>query len=213
MRNLEEADRPSGASEIDSRLVWGALGVIAVGAVVCASKVMTFRSLRYSDEDRPPIIVRGGSLYFISGDAHHSKNEFKYGKPWKYRKQKKVWQPDHERGKRVTVFGVDVYPPDHSESSPKLPVTYKTESLLVVQDTESFMVTIQDGPGNSPRTAAISGRLKEKDDAPKDNPTLIRQPRTGPKEEFRGIDSVAFTTMEGKLVSETNPALIMIWQW
>ena len=203
MRNLEEADRPSGASEIDSRLVWGALGVIAVGAVVCASRVMTFRSLRYSDEDRPPIIVRGGSLYFISGDAHHSKKEFKYGKQWVH--HKKGWKPKHDQAKSVSYFVVDVYPSDHTQKSPKPPKTYKTEELTVMQGITAFTVTIHEGPGNSQTSPTIMGPLQPGGSGA--NPALIYK-----HEASETIDSVSFITLEKNSVSHANPAEVRIWQ-
>ena len=203
MRNLEEADRPSGASDLDSRLVWGALGVIAVGAVVCASRAMAFLSREYSDEDRPPIIVRGGSLYFISGDAYHSKNEFKYGKQWVHHSQ--GWKPKHDKGKSVNFFVVDVYPSDHTQKTPKPPTTYKTEELTVKQGIVPFTVTIHEGPGNSKPSPAIIGPLKPGGSAA--NPALIYE-----HEGSKTIDSVSFITLENHSVSHTNPAEVRIWQ-
>lgn len=64
----------------------------AVGAVV---------ALNYADsgeEDRPPIIVKSGSLIFESGTTSRPGND------WEQVPNTSDWQPDHPNGKRVNRF-------------------------------------------------------------------------------------------------------------
>ncbi|HXG57027.1 MAG TPA: hypothetical protein VNJ03_16735 [Vicinamibacterales bacterium] len=92
-----------------SNLVKG-LSIGAVLGVLTGAAVMySFQQPSVEDDDRPPIIVRGGSLIFESGDTKKSKP----GKPWRKETvtdsagQSEVqWKPDHEKARSVGLFVV-----------------------------------------------------------------------------------------------------------
>ena len=56
------------------------------------------------NEDRPPIIVRGGSLVIQSGDPKSSNPNHKKGKPWL--KDGAHWKQEHDNGKDVKTYSV-----------------------------------------------------------------------------------------------------------
>ena len=188
MRDLEASHHVHDKPDILTPICWGAFGLFA-GA-------LAFRFLRAADEDRPPIIVRGGSLYFTSGTTSRP------GRQWFYRKG--AWEPIHPRGKNVMFLIVDLYPPDHSTGNPKSPTTYKATSLLIEQGTLDFPVKVR--PDKVGRYApAVSGPLQPASGAP--NWTLKSQPTGSDK-----IDRVTLQTVEGKQVTYENPAEVWIWQ-
>lgn len=57
-----------------------------------------------NDDERPPIIVRGGSLVIQSGDPKSSNPKHKKGKPW--RKDGSLWKQKHDNGKDVKTYSV-----------------------------------------------------------------------------------------------------------
>lgn len=87
-----------------------------VGLLVCAGLLVIGWTVQTAgmkvaaeDEERPPIIVKGGSLLFESGDAKKAKK----GKPWKTEavpdadgKNEKQWKPDHPNGLPASVLKV-----------------------------------------------------------------------------------------------------------
>jgi hypothetical protein len=77
-------------------LLLGGLGVLTYSRKAEASGA----PMMAGDEDRPPIIVKGGSLTFESGTARRP------GKPWKKvdPASKKNWDQDHGNGKNVSLF-------------------------------------------------------------------------------------------------------------
>lgn len=193
---LEPHTARSTPSKSLSSLCWGVLGLFTGGA-------LAFRFLRFDDEDRPPIVVKGGSLYFISGDKKNGNPHFKYGKPWVHHQG--AWKPKHDRGKKVTHFVVDLYPTNHTESSPKLPVTYKTEALTIKQGIAAIQVRIEAGPGNGRPAPALDGPLQA--GASGANPEVVYH-----HDGSDTIDLVTFTTLEGAAISYEKPALVYIWQ-
>jgi hypothetical protein len=74
-----------------------AISIIALGFIIS-------RLLMDSEEDRPPIIVRSGSIRIDNGErgAPHST-----WKKWKANGTRR-WNPDHGRGANVTGFDVTV---------------------------------------------------------------------------------------------------------
>lgn len=56
------------------------------------------------EDERPPIIVRGGSLVIQSGDPKSSNPKHKKGKPW--RKDGAHWKQKHDDGKDVKTYSV-----------------------------------------------------------------------------------------------------------
>jgi hypothetical protein len=57
-----------------------------------------------ADDERPPIIVRGGSLIIQSGDGKSSNPKHKIGKQWK--KDAKEYRQIHDNGKHVARYSV-----------------------------------------------------------------------------------------------------------
>jgi hypothetical protein len=57
-----------------------------------------------NDDERPPIIVKGGSLIIQSGDAKSSNPKHKFGKKWE--KDGKNWKQTHGNGKHVGKYSV-----------------------------------------------------------------------------------------------------------
>jgi hypothetical protein len=98
-------------------LIGGA--TIAVAASVAT--VFLLKVFSASGEDRPPIIVRNGSVK-IDGGNPNSTN----WKPWKQHGSKKEWQPDHGNGASTTNFSVGITsangPAAPSNPCPSLPL-------------------------------------------------------------------------------------------
>ena len=123
-------------------LIGGALLGYAVGS-------------RAADDDRPPIIVKGGSLIFQSGDPNSSEQEEKQGKPWK--QVGNDWQPDHDDGKKTTWFSVAIS--GGSGSCPTLSMTREVRFVYADaqgNETTFALRTKPRGP-NKPNAPAIEG--------------------------------------------------------
>ena len=75
----------------------------AAGLLAGASAVYALFRFFAEDEERPPIIVRGGSLVFESGDPRHSNGKKRKSKRWKH---EFGWKPDHRKGENVSRFDV-----------------------------------------------------------------------------------------------------------
>jgi hypothetical protein len=78
--------------------------IIAAAAIAIVAAAITFfvlKMVRADDEDRPPIIVRSGSVLMDGGDSGN-------WKPWKQNGSKKQWKPDHGGGGSVKSFSVTV---------------------------------------------------------------------------------------------------------
>lgn len=77
---------------------------LVVGLAIVAAGVVAVFALRayFSEEERPPIIVRGGSLYFENNSSK------RLGKPWKKpdANNNKEWGLDHAGGKKVSYYQV-----------------------------------------------------------------------------------------------------------
>jgi len=78
------------------------LAYFTAGALIAGVIVSALLRIQGSgdDEERPPIIVRGGSLIFQSGDAGT------LGKSWM--PVGSDWQPDHLKGVPVSMFTVKI---------------------------------------------------------------------------------------------------------
>ncbi len=74
-------------------------GIAAVAGIVGGA--LLIHSTQADDEDRPQIIVRGGSVTIDDGDASLTK-------PWKKGGSKKDWRPDQAKGAPVRYFAVMV---------------------------------------------------------------------------------------------------------
>jgi len=78
-------------------------GVLLLAAAIAGFAYLGSKA-EVEDEDRPPIIVKNGSLDVISGDKSNRKPEYKKGKPWITVDTK--WQPDHPKGKPSSEYTV-----------------------------------------------------------------------------------------------------------
>lgn len=75
-------------------------GVIVAGVVVGG---LAWALSSRGDDERPPIIVRNGTLIFDSGDASGPATQWK---AWKKDTIGNQWKPDHDTGKHVLEFEV-----------------------------------------------------------------------------------------------------------
>ena len=75
----------------------------AVGLVVGVGVGMPIGEALAGDDDRPPIIVRNGSVIFDGGDP---KGDPKTWKAWKKDILGEQWKPDHDNGRKVREYQV-----------------------------------------------------------------------------------------------------------
>jgi hypothetical protein len=129
----EEITVPDEPNRLAAGLVAGALGFAGGFAAGYAT-----RGARLADDDRPPIIVRGGSLHF------ENTTKKRPGKHWKQvnSSNKKEWELDDSNGKKVDFFHVFFVPSAVSTCIP-------TEAEEVVVDFDS------DGNGAADRKYTI----------------------------------------------------------
>ena len=130
------------------------IAYIAAATVVTTAAVVTLATLgplqkvlSGEDEERPPIIVRGGSVIFESGEGA------KKGKKWK--KVNDDWQPDHGNGIPVNKFTVAIQGSD-TECPPlqvthDLSITYTDEQGV----SSTFFITTKARNGNGSPAPAI----------------------------------------------------------
>jgi hypothetical protein len=181
MRDLEMTPRLNDRPDFLRPVVWSALGF--------AAGYLYWRWQR--DEDRPPIIVRGGSLYFTSG------TQSRPGRQWLHRKG--ALEPIHPQGKVVEFLVVDIYT---SESAN--PVTHKAKRLTIRQGIVDFNVRVRPDKGGR-RAPAVAGPLRQTGGGP--NWTLKYEPT-----ESESIEKVTLDTIEGTEVAYERPLEVWIWQ-
>jgi hypothetical protein len=155
---------------VSTRIKIAAAASIAVAAV--ALTVFAIRILGAGDEDRPPIVVRSGSIKVDGGESNSAN-----WKPWKQKgADKKQWLPDHGNGASATNFSVTIANANGasapSSPCPSLPmvgtkvmVEYTTDggaksqlvvdldpqgSKLIPQVTAPLDMTQNPGSGNTP---------------------------------------------------------------
>jgi len=137
-----------------------------IGAILAGAAVAFLMFRAADDEDRPPIIVRGGSLIFQSEESGTP------GKKWAAKVPNKEWISDHDAGKWVSMFEVTFEGPNDCSSAytPELTVYYKAAAEK--EDIVSFQVLRQPkNQGNNKMETVISGAgLTEDNNAA--NPTL-----------------------------------------
>ena len=137
-----------------ANVAYAAAGLIVGGLLVYGA----LSSTRADDEERPPIIVRGGSLIFESGDATSTDPAEKTGKPWT--QVGSDWQPDHGNGNKTKWFSVEL-----RGGNPSLcPGLSMTKQLTIVYQASSggaetsFVLSTKPRPAGSKAPApAISG--------------------------------------------------------
>ena len=105
-----------------SKIAYFAAGALVAGLIAAA---LFFRIRSGDDEERPPIIVRGGSIVFQSGDPNGSADE-KQGRRWM--PVGDDWQPDHLKGVPVNLFTIAIR---GGESSTTCPSMERTREIAV----------------------------------------------------------------------------------
>lgn len=135
-------------------------GLLVLGAVTLLD--------HHEDEERPPIIVKNGSLIFESGDSKSEDPEEKTGKPW--HEVGNEWQPDHPEGKKVKWFSVGVQGPGGCPAlamTKQVTVTYKNADGT---ETDFVIKMSPRGPGGTDSPAIAGGTLTANNSIA--NPTL-----------------------------------------
>lgn len=115
------------------------------------------------DEDRPPIIVKSGSLIFENGDDAQNQ-----GKPWHEPNAKQEWQLDHPKGRPTKQFHA-IFVGGTGDCAPK----YITEAVIYYkymkdqnEETAQFTVTTrQRSPQGGTKAPAILGADLVKDNS------------------------------------------------
>jgi hypothetical protein len=132
-----------------TKVTYFAAGAIAAGLIAGALWTLTTEA---DDEERPPIIVRGGSLIFEGGDANSSDPAEQKGKPWT--QVGSDWQPDHPHGIPVTKFTLAL----RGGNAQLCPALERTRDVAVTykapDGTEStFNITTKPRPGSGGKPA------------------------------------------------------------
>ena len=109
------------------------------------------------EDERPPIIVRGGSLVIQSGDPKSSNPKHQKGKPW--RKEGAHWKQKHDDGKDVKTYSVS-FQGGGGNCGP----TFATEVRVTYQlkSGEKVVILIGRDDADSDEKSA-GGREKEKE--------------------------------------------------
>ena len=103
----ESRSSPEGATVLKNESVACGVGGFLTGALV--GGVLAYKRLfdAPEDDDRPPIIVKGGSLIFQSGDPRITGDpKVAKGKPWTLYNGE--WQPKHDNGKKTKWFFLEL---------------------------------------------------------------------------------------------------------
>ena len=155
----------TGGALIGGLLVGGVLSTIGSGG---------------DDEERPPIIVRGGSIVFESGDKNTTKPKEKKGKKWT--PAGNDWQPDQAHGIPVSDLTIairggnqgscpalDRVPGNPPAAPAEITVTYR-----VGQTESSFKITTTPQKNNLNKyvTTIVGTGMRQENDTT-DNPQLV----------------------------------------
>ncbi|MBA3637673.1 MAG: hypothetical protein M3541_03855 [Acidobacteriota bacterium] len=138
--------------------------LIAAGIGMVAA-IRYFRRPRFA-EDRPAMIVRGGSLIFQSGDNENSEK----GRPWKQVREGR-WTPDQPNGRPATHMVLTVKP-QHGCDVRRRPVTDIRIRFFGTAILESFQITTANGHASVPIPLVIGSGLRDSNGS--DYPTLER---------------------------------------
>jgi hypothetical protein len=108
-----------------------AAAVIAVAAAILTAVLSSMFAA--GDEDRPPIIVRSGSVKIDGGEANSTN-----WKPWKAHGSNKQWRPDHDKGGSTANYSVTITnsngPAAPSSPCPSLPLVGTKVSVEYTTD-------------------------------------------------------------------------------
>jgi len=164
-----------------TKVAYFAAGTLVAGLLAATLVVLTKGA---DDEERPPIIVRGGSLIFESGDKS-GKPKHKKGKLWIAGAAGTDWQPDHDDGISVVDFTIAISGGDPAScptmdrvdgdltAPPELPlitVTYTVDGTAT-----DFTLTIkpdQKKPTKKWSPTVVGSNMRLENDTT-DNPQLV----------------------------------------
>jgi hypothetical protein len=158
------------------------------------------------DEERPPIIVKNGSLIFESGDASSTDSDEKKGKPWK--RTGNDWQPDHQKAKKSKWFAVSIT----GGSGTACPAFAMTQEVVIkykeTGGAESTFYLKAKDRGNGAKAPTIEGQNLAVQDNTSDNPKLVFGTAGG-----GAMSNVSFTAAAGGDANCTSPTSLKIWQF
>ena len=177
---------------------------LAIGALLAGTAVFLLASREAGDdEDRPPIIVRGGSLLFES-------DENAIGKPWHVKdkgQNTEQWQPNHAAGKVASWFVIEIEVGQGTGSCPALSMTQGEVTFTRRgQQIKMSMAAGHAGPlGHRRRTATVKGPGLDYD--PNNNKRIVH---AGSPD---AVENVAFTDKNNNQISCNNPTRVSIYQF
>lgn len=123
------------------------VGLGAVGYALLSTKFL-------AEDDRPPIIVRGGSLIFQNGVGNID------GKPWEKRTSRKDWQMKHGAGKPTAGFLV-IIPGGSGNCGPAYVESLSFDYELGKGSTTFELVTRGEGITGKPAPTIIGDRWND----------------------------------------------------
>lgn len=167
-------------------------GVAGLAGVACAM----FLRVQAEDEDRPPIIVKGGSLRFISGDEAGDPDE-QVGVPWK--KKNNDYQPDQKNGKKTKWFVVEVTPASSAV------VVALARQLTITSGSADFSFTMKARHGGSTKAPTLTTTATLVDGGTLENPELIYR-------QGDGISVATLTDRKGRETTFEKPKELRILQ-
>lgn len=177
------------------------LGYLFGGALLAGALILGYQAItggRAEDEDRPPIIVRGGSLIFQSGDPEDDDPVYKNGKPWV--QVGSDWQPDHREAKALKWFSVQLTASDPTTC----PILSMTKEVTIAFGDVTFVITSKGRPGSGTAAPTIVGSGLQKGGTSQ-NPQLI----------YNGSGSITSVRFRGQGVGNvvcTTASSLKIWQ-
>ena len=178
------------------------------GGIVVLLGVLAYDALQPADmdEERPPIIVRGGSLRFISGHAGSEDPNESTGKPWITVGQD--WQPDHPEGNRTKWFTVQL----QASNQAACPAYAMTKEITITYQpaqgaTSDFKVTLKDRPNHAGAPAPTIVGTGLNTAGTQQNPELVFDANGQGK-----IAAVRFQAPQIGNVVCPDPTEIRIWQ-
>jgi hypothetical protein len=133
-----------------SRAKIAAIVAFAIAVTALAVGVYHF-VLASGDEDRPPIIVRSGSVYLEDGDPQDAA----HWKEWKAQGNPRRWKPDHSGGAKVIAYSVSIANADSGMPAtpcPALPIvgtTVAVEYTVLSTHTASVITIGRDAAGSN----------------------------------------------------------------
>lgn len=169
----------------------GKIGLL-LGTVIGAAIAYLLKFILAGDEERPPIIVRGGSLEFQSGDEDSNNPTHRKGKEWREEIGRPAhWKSDHPKGTPCRAFSVR-FPGMHDSTT--CPSRSETQEVTIYYlptkgNETKFTVKLEEESDGS-FVPLIVGDLSPRDKG-KQNPRLVHD------EAGNGSFRVQFTTGSG----------------